>query len=198
MTVRTDLATLMAGRRGHVRLESGHHGDLWLDLDGVFADPTLIRPLVDELAGRLPPASVVCGPLTGGGFLAQLLAGALGARFCFARRLADASRQAPAYRVPAGLRPLLSDAPVVIVDDVINAGSAVGATLRDVIACGGRPIAIGALLVLGHPTEGSRAADLAGEYGIPLASLDFEPTIRWGLDECPLCAAGEPLADYLD
>ncbi len=37
--------TLVSGRRGHFRLESGHHSDLWLDLDPLFADPLAVDPL---------------------------------------------------------------------------------------------------------------------------------------------------------
>jgi orotate phosphoribosyltransferase len=29
---------LVAARHGHFRLESGHHGRLWLDLDSLFAE----------------------------------------------------------------------------------------------------------------------------------------------------------------
>ena len=34
---------LLDGRRGHFRLESGHHRDLWLDLDPLFAEPSRIE-----------------------------------------------------------------------------------------------------------------------------------------------------------
>lgn len=33
------LLELVHGRRGHFRLESGHHSSLWLDLDALFAEP---------------------------------------------------------------------------------------------------------------------------------------------------------------
>ena len=37
-------------------------------------------------------------------------------------------------------------------NEVINAGAAVGATFADLVACGARPVAVGALLVLGDWT----------------------------------------------
>nr|MBA3259831.1 hypothetical protein [Gemmatimonadales bacterium] len=63
---------LAAGRRGHFRLESGHHGGLWLDLDALFADSLRIEPFVAALtdALRAYDVAVVCGPLLGGAFLA--------------------------------------------------------------------------------------------------------------------------------
>src|SRR5215218_407097 len=80
---------LVSGRRGHFRLESGHHGGLWLDLDPLFADPGRVDPFVAALADALRPYEVaaVCGPLLGGAFLAQLVARALGAEFCFTERV---------------------------------------------------------------------------------------------------------------
>ena len=36
--------------RGHFRYESGHHGDLWLDLDRLFVDARRTRGWVSALA----------------------------------------------------------------------------------------------------------------------------------------------------
>src|SRR5688500_7087577 len=79
---------LARGRRGHFQLESGHHGALWLDLDALFADPQAIAPFVATLTAQLKDyaVDVVCGPLLGGAFLAQLVAQSLGAEFCFTER----------------------------------------------------------------------------------------------------------------
>ena len=70
------LLDLMSPRGGHFRFVSGHHGDAWLDLDGLFRRPMALAPFVTALAERLARFSLdgVCGPLTGGAFLAQLIA----------------------------------------------------------------------------------------------------------------------------
>jgi orotate phosphoribosyltransferase len=177
----------MAARRGHFRLESGHHGDLWLDLDGLFSRPDAVRGLAARLAGLLAPhrPAVVCGPLTGGGFLAQLVAAELGARCCWAERLAGGT-----YRIPASLRAGLAGARTAVVDDVINAGSAVRATLAELDGCGAVPVAVGALLLLGPPAP-------AAERGLPLHRLDTQAAGLWEPADCPRCAAGEPLEDLL-
>ena len=80
---------IVKGRRGHFRLESGHHGALWLDLDPLFSEPRSVEPFVTSLAAALRPhdVSVVCGPLLGGAFLAQLVSRALEVRFCFTERV---------------------------------------------------------------------------------------------------------------
>jgi len=42
----------VSAARGHFRYESGHHGDLWLDLDGLLVDARRVRDWATELARR--------------------------------------------------------------------------------------------------------------------------------------------------
>ena len=46
------LVDLLSARRGHFLLESGHHGNLWLDLDSLFLRPAALLPVARELARR--------------------------------------------------------------------------------------------------------------------------------------------------
>jgi hypothetical protein len=93
--VERGVAWLARPRRGHFDLGTGHHGDVWLDLDALFLRPALLRPYVRTLADRLRGHSVdaVCGPMEGGAFLAQAIADHLSAAFL------------PAARAPASLMP---------------------------------------------------------------------------------------------
>src|SRR5258706_6918721 len=86
---------LVSGREGHFHLESGHHSRLWLDLDALFADAHRIAPFVTALANALREYNVeiVCGPLLGGAFLAQLLAQTLAIEFCFTERVMPTQTQ---------------------------------------------------------------------------------------------------------
>jgi orotate phosphoribosyltransferase len=188
-----DLTGLLAARRGHFLLESGHHGELWLDLDGLFARPARVEPFVEQLARRLAEhgAEAVCGPLVGGAFVAQAVAARLDVECAWTERVAAPAGDglyAARYRVPGALRDRLDGLAVAIVDDVVNAGSATRATLADLRACGARPAALGALLVLG-----SGAADLAAAEGLALESVAALPNAIWEPAACPLCEAGEPL-----
>ena len=83
-----DLMALMGARRGHFVMESGYHGDLRLDLDGFFADPSTLETFVGELARRVArfDPDLVCGPLTGGAFIAYDLACRLGTAFRWTER----------------------------------------------------------------------------------------------------------------
>src|SRR5262249_100444 len=92
------------------------------------------------------------------------------------------------YRIPRALRARVRDKRVAIVNDVINAGSAVRGALGDLAACAARPVAIGTLLVLG-----SSAARLAAERGVALQMLASPPNTLWTPDECPLCVQRVPL-----
>ena len=194
----TDLSAFLAlvsGRRGHFRLESGHHGGLWLDLDPLFAEPRRIAPFVAQLSEALRPYDVelVCGPLLGGAFLAQLVAHAIGAGFCFTERVmparADELYQA-SYRLPAAMSSRVRGRRIAIVDDVMSAGSALRGTCLELQSHGGEPVAAGALLVLGDVGAGWFA-----ERAVPVEAVARDEYRLWAPAECPLCASGEPLED---
>jgi orotate phosphoribosyltransferase len=189
-----DLVSLTSPRRGHFRLESGHHANLWLDLDGLFVQPASVRPFVTRLARALRPHKVagVCGPLVGGAFLAQLLASALKAEFFFTERVpgeGDGLYQAQ-YHLPPAARGRVRDKRLAIVDDAISAGSAVRATYAELQGHGAEPVVIGALLVLG-----SAASPYFAERGVPIEAVTRVPFDLWVPAECPLCASGQALTD---
>ncbi len=190
------LLPLLTPRRGHFRLESGHHGNLWLDLDALFLRPHRLGPFAAELAHRLArhkPAAI-CGPLVGGALLAQMIAAELEIDFYRAERIVPDERDAlypVKYRIPNSLRNRLRGKDIAVVDDVINAGSAVRGTISDLRSCGANPVAIGALLVLG-----TSASSFCAEQHLPLEHIEFLPNEVWSPSACPLCAAGMPLEDF--
>lgn len=186
--MRSDLAELLRSRRGHFAYESGLHGDLWLELETLFLRPSAVEPLLAELADRIRPyqPEVVCGPQVEGAFVALRTAELLDVEFIYANRLTEPLR----YRLPEVLREL-GGKRVAVVNDVISAGTAVKGALEDVQACGGRPVALGALLTLGDS-----AARLAQERGFALETLAREPSRMWRPADCPLCRAGEPVAPH--
>jgi len=47
--VQSNVLDLLAIPHGHFRFESGYHGEIWLDLDRLFANPRRIAPSVREL-----------------------------------------------------------------------------------------------------------------------------------------------------
>jgi orotate phosphoribosyltransferase len=183
------LLGLLAARRGHFVLESGHHGNLWLDLDSLFLRPAALLPFAGELARRLVAHGVeaVVGPLVGGAFVAEMVAAELDLRFAFAQRRVDTGGST--YAIPDAFHEHLRDRTVAIVDDAINAGSATKATFAALTALGARPVAVGALLILGETALPFLAANrVTVESVARLANELWEPAA------CPLCAAGVPLS----
>ena len=186
---------LVAGRRGHFRLESGHHGGLWLDLDPLFAEPRRVAPWAAALVEgvRRHAVSAVCGPLLGGAFLAQLVAHALGVEFWYTERVIP-SEGGGLYRARYLLPPALAGRArgkrVAMVDDVMSAGSALRGTFAELRSHGAVPVVAGALLVLG-----SAGSNFFAEHGVPVESVARAPYELWPPDACPRCAAGEPLED---
>jgi orotate phosphoribosyltransferase len=188
-----ELIGIVDAREGHFLFESGHHGNLWLDLDHLFLRPRRIARFAAALAGYLArhEIEVVCGPLTGGAFLAQMIAAELDLEFCFTERYARPAHEGlfpVGYRIPSSLRLDVGGERVAVVDDAINAGSAVGGTLSALRECGAIPVAVGTLLATGAAAESpSRFDDL------PLVSIAVLPGSLWLPSKCPLCDSRIPL-----
>ena len=71
-----DVLSLIPMQKGHFRLESGHHGELWLQLESLFLRPDRVSPFATRLAERVRRhrPEVVCGPLVQGAFVALAVA----------------------------------------------------------------------------------------------------------------------------
>lgn len=224
-----ELAGLFRARHGHFLFESGHHGELWLDLERLFLHPERVAPFAERLAERIARHHVtaVCGPLVEGAFVALSVAAKLGVPFTYSEPVANSAsvaesppvansasvadsaqvanseslaNSAPAasaragalfsrkYRVPPPLREELRGKRVAIINDVINAGSAVRATLEDLRSCGADPVVVGALMVLGPS-----AARFAADEKLGLETISSREGELWTPAECPLCKRGDPL-----
>ena len=189
--VEAALLAAVSAVRGHFRYESAHHGDLWLDLDGLLVDARRVRHWAAELARRVADCrpEAVCGPLTGGAFVAQALAAELGAGFVYAER-SRADNGAVRYRIVPPLRAMLRGKRVLLADDAVNAGSALNATLADLRECGAEPVGFASLLALGDA-----AARMARQHDLPFFALVSLARTMWAAVDCPLCRAAVPLVD---
>ena len=190
-----DVLSWLSARKGHFLLESGYHGELWLDLEVLCLHPKQVQSLGSELAERLRSfaVEVIGGPLVEGAFIGLFVATELDVPFSYTKRFARPSHDGlfPAgYCLPASLRHAVGGKRVAIVNDVINAGSAVRGTWEDLESCGAEVVAIGTLLTLGNA-----AREWADAKNIALQSLVALPQPLWSASACPLCAEGVPLED---
>lgn len=190
---------LAQARRGHFKLESGLHCGLWFDLDAAFVDQNALDPFVTQLAQSLRRHNVeaVCGPMTGGAFLAQLVARLLGSEFYFTvPSQASGPAGQPAsefgakYKLPPGMSHRVLGKRMALVDDVMSVGSSLRATLMEVETHGAIPVVVGALYVLG-----STGANFFTERGLRTETTGRAPFDAYRPAECPLCGAGIPLED---
>jgi orotate phosphoribosyltransferase len=180
-------------RGGHFRYESGHHGNLWFDLELLCLKPATVRPHAKRLAALVARHEVemICGPLNEGAFVGLMVAEELDIPFVYTTQVTAATETGLfpfAYRIPDPLRIEVHGHRVAIVNDLINAGSAVLGSLKDLRKCGADIVAIGALVVLGETP-----AKLAADNHTSLEFLKAIPHAIWTPETCPQCAAGEPL-----
>jgi orotate phosphoribosyltransferase len=183
---------LLAVEHGHFAFESGHHGTTWMDLEALFLHPAEVEPLASELAAAVRPfgAEVVCGPLVEGAFLAIMVARLLQVPFTYSERFShNPGELYPyGYRIPRTLHPHVAGRRVLIINDVISAGSAVRGTAIELERLGANVVGIGALLLLGDWT-----ASFAREKSLQVAALAHRDHDLWPPSECPLCAGGVPV-----
>ncbi len=186
---------MLPARRGHFRLESGHHGALWLDLEKLCYDVAPVRELAIELAKRLEPHDIqaVCGPLVEGAYVALFAAEALGVPFLYSEREEGRNENGLytfQYRVPAALHAAAKGKRMAIVNDVVNAGSAVLGTLDHLQALGADVAVIASLAVLGD-----RALAFCDDRNVALETLATIPNTIYNPLDCPLCDKGIPVTN---
>ena len=184
------ITALLAGGGGHFLMESGYHSGSWFELDALFDHPVELRPFVAELARRLSSHGIdaVCGPISSASFAPPVIATRLGVAHFVADRFETPGATGffpVTYRITEAQRSEVRGRSVAIVDDAISAGSAVRGAHTDLIACGARPVALGALIVFGDA-----AAAFAAQTGLALEWIEKVPLDIWRPAQCPLCKAG--------
>jgi orotate phosphoribosyltransferase len=194
-----DAVQLAQPRRGHFDLGTGYHGDLWLDLDALLLRPASLRQPVRWMADRLREHAVdaVCGPLEGGAFLAYAVADLLTTAFLPGYRTPG---ETAGYHLPSMPGRIAGDhsrpAPggiggwrVGIVDDAVNAGTAVAACAAAVRAQDAVPVAVTSLLALGNASEA-----IQEQLGVPFYPAATLPSRTWPAARCELCVKAIPLS----
>lgn len=181
-----EVVQLAQPSHGHFDLGTGFHGDVWLDLDLLFLQPALLRQPIRWMAERLREHAVdaVCGPVEGGAFLAYAVADLMTAVFLPGYRTPGQTAGYHLGPVPGGIEGWR----VGIVDDAVNAGTAVLACAEALRGQGAAPVAVASLLALGDASTTIR--DRLGVRFHPAATL---PSQTWPAAQCPQCADGIPV-----
>ncbi|RPH78569.1 MAG: orotate phosphoribosyltransferase [Candidatus Rokuibacteriota bacterium] len=164
--------------RGHFRLTSGLHSDLYLQSALVLQHPEDAGVLGEGLAARFRDARVqaVLAPAIGGILVAHEVARALGVRALFTERESGVMQLRRGFTLSPGERCL-------VVEDVITTG---GST-REVVQCvethGGTVVGVGSLI----DRSGGTAA-----FTVKRVALATVTAATYPPDACPLCRTGSP------
>ncbi len=194
----SDLLSLVRGRRGHFLYESGHHADMWFDLETLCLNPAALAPHItnlSEVVSKYRP-EIICGPLVEGAYVALLVAKELGCEFVYANRFQPPSTVdgQPSilfpiqYRIPDSLHSAVRGRRVAICNDMISAGSAVRGAYLHLQELGAEVVVVASLM-----TCGSGFRDFAAHNNLRVEKLSQFDSNLWTPDSCPLCAQGAPL-----
>ena len=171
--------------KGHFRLTSGLHSPEYLQCARVLQFPVHAEQFGRDLAERLkaltPEAeiSLVVSPAMGGLIIGHEVARALGTPFLFTER-GDGGAMAlrRGFAVDLG-------ATVAVVEDVVTTGGSTREVIGLLRSLGARPVVAGSII--------DRSNGQAKFAGVPFAALETMRVVTYTPEECPLCAAGNPV-----
>ena len=170
-----------AVQRGHFKLSSGRHSDVYVQKFRVFENPRLTCAFAEAIAERFAGQfDVVASPAVGAIVLGFAVGMAAGRKTIFAERVEGSLDLRRGFTVAPHER-------VLVVEDVITTGSSAREVVDLVKAKGGIPVGVAALI--------DRADASRGGLGAPLDALLELHVESWDAEDCPLCEKGEPITD---
>ena len=169
--------------RGHFRLSSGRHSDVFVQKFRVFEDPLLTRTLGEQMAQMFEndPFDTVASPAVGAIVLGYSVALASASRMIFSEREGDDMTFRRGFNLAPNER-------VLVVEDVVTTGGSAREVVDLVLAAGATPIGAAVLLDRSDPND-------PPDLGVPLRSLVRLDVASFTEDDCPQCAEGLELED---
>jgi orotate phosphoribosyltransferase len=166
-------------QEGHFLLASGLHSPVYWEKFRILEYPEYTAALCGLIAGHFREYNIdaVAGPTTGGIILAFEVAKQLGVRALYAEKEGDVRAFRRGANVVSGER-------VLVVDDVLTTGKSV----REVLSAvkGRQAVTAGVGVLVDRSTTKL-------DFGAPLFGCHRAETVVYRPEECPLCAAGQPL-----
>ncbi|HEU4369694.1 MAG TPA: orotate phosphoribosyltransferase [Methylomirabilota bacterium] len=164
--------------RGHFRLTSGLHSDVYLQSALVLQHPEDAAVLGEALAApfRDDRVQTVLAPAIGGILVAHEVARALGVRALFTERENGTMRLRRGFTLAAGERCL-------VVEDVITTGGSTREVVQCVAEHRGVVVGVGSLI----DRSGGTAA-----FPVKRVALATLTATTYSPEACPLCRSGSP------
>lgn len=181
-----EVLAVMTGRgaiqRGHFKLSSGKHSDVYVQKFRVLEDPALTTSLGAALEERFRDTfDCVAAPAIGAIVLGFATALAADSRSIFAER----SEGKLAFRRGFEVRP---HERVLVVEDVVTTGGSAQELVDVVVAEGGQVAGVASLLDRTDPAT-------PPDFGVPFVALARLDAAAWEPDVCRLCRDGVPVDD---
>jgi orotate phosphoribosyltransferase len=168
--------------RGHYRLSSGRHSDVFVQKFRILEHPRLAQRFGEEIAKHFSGSfDAVASPAVGAIVLGFATALAANVRMLFAEREGGDLQFRRGFELAPHEKTL-------VVEDVITTGGSAREVVDLIRSSGAVPVGIGALIDRGDPAR-------TGELGAPLHALVRLDVASWTEDECPLCAVGQEFDD---
>jgi orotate phosphoribosyltransferase len=179
MTSLKDFEDTGALLKGHFRLSSGLHSEIYLQCARLLQWPARAEAAGRELAGGLGEFAprVIVSPALGGVIIGHEVARALSVPFLFAERQDGSFALRRGFHLEAG-------APAAVVEDVFTTGKSTREVIAMATAAGARVVAAGSIVDRGMP---------AGALPVPSRSLLALSVPSWPEQVCPLCRRGVAL-----
>jgi orotate phosphoribosyltransferase len=171
--------------RGHFRLTSGLHSPEYLQCAKVLQHPSHAETLGADLAARfrehpaVAKADLVAAPALGGLIVGHEVARALGVRFIFTER--DTTSGKMTLRRGFAVEP---GEVAVLVEDVVTTGGS-SREVVEVLRAAGAVVRLAGSII-------DRSGGTA-DVGVPRIALATLRVVAYPAQECPLCAAGQPV-----
>jgi orotate phosphoribosyltransferase len=161
--------------KGHFRLTSGLHSDIYVQKARVLEHPRFAMALAREIASWYPRIDVVVSPAVGAIALGFGVALEAEARSIFTERDEGRMRLRRGFRIDSGEHAL-------VVEDVITTGGSAAEVFELVQESGAEPLGVAALI--------DRST---GRLSFPHRAVLRVEAASWEAARCPLCKEGMPL-----
>ncbi len=172
----------------HFVYKKGGHGEGYICMDPIFADPVMLSQIVSDLLRPFDGGfDVVASPATGGVALTSTASNWLLHKKGLRVPGLWADKEGNNFVVDRLSFPQhLQNKRVLVIEDLLTTGSSVQGTCAAIEACGGEVIGISAVC--------NRGGVEADAIGVPrLEQLTHVDFASYDAEACPLCEAGKPI-----
>ncbi len=165
--------------RGHFKLSSGRHSDVYFEKFRMIEQPVVLTALCKEIAERFSGLGIelVAGPTTGGIIIAFEVARQMGVPAVYVESENGRKTLRRGAQIPDGAK-------VLVVDDVLTTGLSVRETLDVVREFGGTPAGVGLLI---------DRAESPIDFGVPMFASYKVQGQTFAPDEIPDWLAAVPV-----